>query len=92
VLSAYDGTSTSISEANFPDKVALSLQGLTEGSPKDLFNLAVGLFILIILVVDGIAIYKLKLGHHDRAKSALHIPHLAVVLLLVIFSKIGSII
>lgn len=92
VLASFDGTNTNISEANFTDKVALSLQGLTEGSPKDLFNLAVGLFILIVLLVDGIAIYRLKLGHHDRAKSALHIPHLAVVLLLVIFSKIGSII
>jgi len=92
VLSAYDGTSTTISDATFSDKLELSLQGMTQGSPKDLFNLAVGLFILIILVVDGIAIYRLKLGNHDRAKSALHIPHLAVVLLLVLFSKIGSII
>lgn len=92
VLSAYEGTSTTVSDASFSDKVELSLQGLTQGSPKDLFNLAVGLFILIVLIVDGIAIYRLKLGHHDRAKSALHIPHLAVVLLLVIFSKIGSVI
>jgi uncharacterized protein YkwD len=92
VLSAYDGTNTTVSEANFPEKIALSLQGLTQDNPKDLFNLAIGLFILIVLLVDGIAIYRLKLGHHERAKSALHIPHLAVVLLLVIFSKIGSII
>ena len=92
VLSAYDGTSTTVSEANFTDKLNLSLQGLTQDNPKDLFNLAIGLFILIVLLVDGIAIYRLKLGHHERGKSALHIPHLAVVLLLVIFSKIGSII
>ncbi|MEI6886775.1 MAG: CAP domain-containing protein [bacterium] len=67
------------------------LNSITNLSIRQQINIGIALFILMFLLVDFIILFRIKKLHPERGKSALHLPHLVLVIAILIFSGLGSI-
>ncbi|MEI6462722.1 MAG: CAP domain-containing protein [bacterium] len=67
------------------------IESVSNLSLRQKINMGIALIILMLLIVDFVIFFRVKRLHPERGKAAFHLPHLALVIAILIFSGIGSI-